>query len=118
MSVDYKGTTYRLVSYYTIDDVVSSRLHSPSVDARLTDLVIGGDLMTRTNVRLHPGSEAGNQVSRNSPTQQRTQMLMQNQQRRHDDPRPGRKSGGEAVQVSRLDRSGRLGASESPGQRL
>jgi hypothetical protein len=88
MSVEYEGTVHHLVSYYTIDDVMLSRLPSPSQDQRLADLAIGGDLMTRTNFRVHPSSEAGNTVSRNSPTQQRTQSLLQHQ-RRNDDPRHG-----------------------------
>lgn len=86
MSVEYEGTVHHLVSYYTIDDVMLNRLPLPSQDPRLADLVIGSDLMTRTNFRVHPSSEAGNTVSRNSPTQQRTQMLLQ-QNRRPDDPR-------------------------------
>ena len=65
-----------------------SRLPRVSNDPRLTDLTIGSDLMTRTNFRVHPSSEAGNIVSRNPPTQQRTQMLMQHQ-RHADDPRQG-----------------------------
>jgi Gti1/Pac2 family transcription factor len=88
MSVEYEGTVHHLVSYYTIDDVMLSRLPQPSQDPRLADLPIGSDLMTRTNFRVHPSSEAGNTVSRNSPTQQRTQMLLQHQ-RRNDDPRHG-----------------------------
>ena len=88
MSVEYEGTVHHLVSYYTIDDVMLSRLPQPSQDQRLAELVIGSDLMTRTNFRVHPSSEAGNTVSRNSPTQQRTQMLLQHQ-RRNDDPRHG-----------------------------
>ena len=88
MSVEYEGSVHHLVSYYTIDDVMLSRLACPSTDPRLADLDIGQDLMTRTNFRVHPSSEAGNTVSRNSPTQQRTQMLLQHQ-RRADDPRHG-----------------------------
>jgi len=88
MSVEYEGSVHHLVSYYTIDDVMLSRLAAPSNDPRLAELDIGQDLMTRTNFRVHPSSEAGNTVSRNSPTQQRTQMLLQHQ-RRADDPRHG-----------------------------
>lgn len=87
MSVEYEGSVHHLVSYYTIDDVMLSRLPLASQDPRLADLVIGSDLMTRTNFRVHPNSEAGPTVSRNSPTQQRTQMLLQHQRR--DDPRQG-----------------------------
>jgi Gti1/Pac2 family transcription factor len=86
MSVEYEGTVHHLVSYYTIDDVMLHRLVTPHQDARLADLTIGNDLMTRTNFRVHPSSEtAGNATSR-SPTQQRTQMIM-GHQRRPDDPR-------------------------------
>ena len=87
MSVEYEGSVHHLVSYYTIDDVMLSRLPIASNDPRLANLEIGSDLMTRTNFRVHPSSEAGNTVSRNSPTQQRTQMLLQHQRR--DDPRHG-----------------------------
>ena len=88
MSVEYEGSVHQLVSYYTIDDVMLSRLSIVSNDPRLADLTIGRDLMTRTNFRVHPSSEAGNTVSRNSPTQQRTQMLLQHQ-RCADDPHHG-----------------------------
>ena len=88
MSIEYEGSVHHLVSYYTIDDVMLSRLPSPSQDPRLQELVVGSDLMTRTNFRVHPSSESGSTVTRNSPTQQRTQMLLQHQ-RRPDDPRHG-----------------------------
>ena len=60
ISVEYEGTVHHLVSYYTIDDVMLSRLPTPSQDPRLADLVIGIDLLTRTNFRLHPSVRTSN----------------------------------------------------------
>ena len=86
ISVEYEGTIHHLVSYYTIADVMLSRLPSPNTDPRIRDLVIGGDLLTRANFRIHPSSEAGNTSATGSPTQKRIQMPMHNQ-RRAEDPR-------------------------------
>jgi len=86
ISVEYESTVHHLVSYYTIADVMMSRLPSPTRDPRFEGLVVGGDLLTRANFRIHPSSEAGNTSSTGSPTQKRIQMPMHNQ-RRTDDPR-------------------------------
>jgi Gti1/Pac2 family transcription factor len=75
MSVDYKGSIHHLVSYYTIDDVMLSRLPSPSQDARLASLIIGSDLMpTWPNF---PRSEAGNALSSGPSTRVLTQQRQQ-----------------------------------------
>jgi hypothetical protein len=49
MSVEYEGTVHHLVSYFTIEDVMLNRLPQPSQDPRLANLVIGDDLLNRTN---------------------------------------------------------------------
>jgi hypothetical protein len=58
MSVEYEGAVHHLVSYFTIDDVMLNRLPRPSQDPRVANLVIGDDLLNRTNFRVQPSSEA------------------------------------------------------------
>lgn len=76
MSVEYNGTVHRLVSYFTIEDLILSRLPATSSDPRLADLQIGSDLI-RTNSRVRPNSENGHSPGRSSPTQQRAQVMTQ-----------------------------------------
>ncbi|PFH59333.1 hypothetical protein XA68_12510 [Ophiocordyceps unilateralis] len=51
ISITYRGVPHHLVSYYSVDDVMSGRLLTPSKDPRLRDIVPRIELMTSQNFR-------------------------------------------------------------------
>ncbi|PHH85016.1 hypothetical protein CDD83_1032 [Cordyceps sp. RAO-2017] len=51
ISITYRGVPHHLVSYYSVEDVMSGRLITPSKDPRLRDIVPRLELMTSQNFR-------------------------------------------------------------------
>ncbi|EQL01598.1 Gti1/Pac2 family protein [Ophiocordyceps sinensis CO18] len=51
ISITYRGVPHHLVSYYSVEDVVSGRLMTPSKDTRLRETVPRRELMTTQNFR-------------------------------------------------------------------
>lgn len=51
ISITYRGVPHHLVSYYSVADVISGRLMTPSKDGRLREIVPRMELMTSQNFR-------------------------------------------------------------------
>ncbi|XP_044717578.1 gti1/Pac2 family domain-containing protein [Hirsutella rhossiliensis] len=51
ISITYRGVPHHLVSYYSVEDVMSGRLMTPSKDNRLREIVPRMELMTSQNFR-------------------------------------------------------------------
>ncbi|PNY23493.1 Global transcription regulator sge1 [Tolypocladium capitatum] len=51
ISITHRGVPHHLVSYYSVDDVISGRLVTPSKDAKLRNVVPQIELMTAQNFR-------------------------------------------------------------------
>jgi hypothetical protein len=59
MSVSVNGYAQHMVSYYTIEDVLSGRLRCPSTVPELASLEISPDYLHKQNFRFPPMIDIG-----------------------------------------------------------
>jgi hypothetical protein len=100
ISVKYQGTTHHIISYYTLEDVVSGRLKRPFQDPRLADIQPRQELLTGWKVSLE--DEESKETPQFGGYQQSTQpgQALQPGENTHNEQTQGRGSGPVHLQVA------------------